>query len=189
MQKKRLLFITFSTILGLFLISSICYAYQTIIINFPDDENWKIVYNQAQGREKIVQFVPSGQSYKNWKKTFIFHSYKYNLNTNATLFLRDLTTRLEQINNTKKYFLIKNSANDAIATRCITSNENIKTQCDIYRVTLAQEGVISIQYINKNVIDFKNNFNTYLKSVEEANPYYSEFRYDRVMSKGTSFEL
>lgn len=190
MRNKNHLLIIFSVISILLLLSGISYAYQTVIIHFHDDRDWVKVYNQTRGNEHIVQFVPPGQSFKSWNETYIFHSYRYkNFKGNAVSFLGALTRKLEQQNNTKPYVTIKRSNNDAVATRCIASNEFIKSQCDIYRVTLGQESVISIQYINKNTVNFKSNYNKYLESVTEANPYSSYFRYDRVMSKGTSFEL
>ena len=190
MQNKKHLLITFSVLISMLLFSGICYAYQTVLIKFHDDREWVKVYNQTKGNEHIVQFVPPGQSYKNWTETYIFHSYKFeNFKGNATTFLGALTRKLQQQNNTKPYVTIKRSNNDAIATRCIASNNFIKSQCDIYRVTMAQEAVISIQYINKNTSVFKSNYNKYLESVSEANPYYSYFSHDRIMSKGTSFEL
>jgi len=189
MQNKNLLLFIFS-IISLFLISNICFAYQTVLINFHDDKEWKKVYNQTRGNEHIVQFVPQGQSYRKWNETYIFHSYKFkNFKGNAVSFLGALTRKLEQQNNTKPYVTIKRSNNDSIATRCIASNDFIKSQCDIYRVTIGQESIISIQYINKNTVNFKSNYNKYLESVSEANPYYSYYRYDRIMSRGTSFEL
>lgn len=192
MQQKKLRLILYSLFLIIaLLIPAKCFAYQTILVDFPEDEIWEMVYNKKRGNETIVQFVPKGQSYKNWNKTFIFHSYQYglNVNSNAAQLLNNLAARLQEKNNTQPYKLLKSTQNDSIAGRCITSNENIKAQCDIFRVTKSQEGLISIQYINKNMSDFKNSYQTYLNTVRDANPYYSAFRYDRVMSKGTSFEL
>ena len=190
MQNKKLLLITFSILSSLLIFSGMCYAYQTILINFHDDRDWVKVYNQTRGNEHIVQFVPPGQSYRNWTESYIFHSYKIqDFKGNAISFLGALTRKMQRQNNTKPYVTIKRTNNDAIATRCIASNEFIKSQCDIYRVTIGQESIISIQYINKNTSNFKSNYDKYLESVSEANPYYSYFRNDRIMSKGTSFEL
>lgn len=189
MQKKNLLLVIFSLVVFIFL-SGACYAYQTVLINFPQDKVWVKVYDKIQGKERIVQFVPSGQSYRNWTETFVFHSYRYNNpNTNAYLFLQSRAGRLEQKNNTRKYTYILRSPENSIASRCITSNQNMKAQCDIYRVAVAQEAIISIQYINKDTSSFKANYDNYLDAVVQANPYYSYFRYDRIMSRGTSFEL
>ncbi len=191
MQKKNLLLILFSMIFIILVIQGICYAYQTVIINFPEDKVWTIVYNRTQANERIIQFVPQGQSYLNWTETYIFHSYKHQLgtNVNSLVFLSSLTKSLERKNNTKPYIYVLKGRENAIATRCIASNKNIKSQCDIYRVASAQEAVISIQYINKNTTDFKRNYEYYMDIIKRANPYYSYFRHDRVMSKGTSFEL
>ena len=144
-------------------IQGICYAYQTVIINFPEDKVWTIVYNRTQANERIIQFVPQGQSYLNWTETYIFHSYKHQLgtNVNSLVFLSSLTKSLERKNNTKPYIYVLKGRENAIATRCIASNKNIKSQCDIYRVASAQEAVISIQYINKNTTDFKRNYEYY----------------------------
>lgn len=190
MQNKKHLLIIFSILAIVLMFSGICYAYQTVIIRFHDDREWVKVYNQTRGNEHIVQFVPPGQNYRNWTESYIFHSYKINnFRGNAYTFMSSLTRKLEQKNNTSHYVTIKKSNNDAISTRCIASNDFIKSQCDIFRVTMGQEAIISIQYINKNTSNFKSNYNKYLDSVSEANPYYSYFRYDRIMSKGTSFEL
>ena len=48
MQKKNLLLILFSMIFIILVIQGICYAYQTVIINFPEDKVWTIVYNRTQ---------------------------------------------------------------------------------------------------------------------------------------------
>ena len=190
MRKKNLPLIIFSLFV-IAIIQGICFAYQTVIINFPDDKVWNRVYDRTQGRERIVQFVPEGQSYRNWTEAYIFHSYRHNVGTsvNSLVFLNMMKKKMEEQNNTRPYIYVLKSPQTSIVTRCVKSNSKIKAQCDIYRVASAQEAVISIQYINKNTLDFKRNYEYYLDIIKRANPYYSYFRYDRVMSKGTSFEL
>ena len=71
-MKKILLFIS------LFLCSAILgvYAYETIIIKFPDRELWVKGYYKKIGNEAILQYVPGGQTSENWTRTIVVHSYK-----------------------------------------------------------------------------------------------------------------
>ena len=55
-MKKVLLFS------ALFLLSTLMvFAYETIIIKFPDRENWVKAYYKKVGLEAILQYVPAGQ--------------------------------------------------------------------------------------------------------------------------------
>ena len=97
-MKKVLLF---SLIIYCF-IQLISFAYETIIIDFPKGTKWDVAYYQNIGTEAILQYVPSGQSYKNWKQTVIVHSYK-----DSTFYAHQLsdriTAQLQRQNPTGKY--------------------------------------------------------------------------------------
>ena len=166
------------------------HAYQTVLIDFPPKDRWHVVYNQTQGNETILQYVPQNESYQRWTRTIIFHSYRDpRFNRNAYNFLYSLTSRLESMNSTGMFRFLKNSYEDSIATRCVEGNSNIARQCEIFRVTQSQEGILSIHYINRNVDNFKYTYNQWYKIIKDIKTYYSHFRYDRIMSKSTSFEI
>ena len=67
-----------SFLIGLFLFSTLCaFAYETIIIKFPNKELWVKGYYKKVGNEALLQYVPGGQSSNNWSKTVVIHSYKH----------------------------------------------------------------------------------------------------------------
>ena len=92
------------------------------------------------------------------------------------------------MNNYSKYEYVRISQNDAIATRCVITNDRMPAQCDIYRVMESFDGYISVQYINKNMESFKLNYQKWLDTLSKARPYQSEFRNDRYLNKD-NFEL
>ena len=52
------------------------FAYQTVLVDFPQNQGWHAVYYDTQAGEIILQYVPDGQSNEDWTKSVIFHAYK-----------------------------------------------------------------------------------------------------------------
>ena len=180
---------------ALLLIISLCamqaaIAYQTVLVDFPENQGWHSVYYQTQGSEAILQYVPVGQTYENWTKSVIFHSYDDLTWTNsAAQFMDSTTSGMEAKYSSQMYRYTKYSEMDSIATRCVQKNAYIPTQCEIYRVSKSFEGLISMHYINKNVADYKSSFDFWYEIMKDIRIYYSYYRDDRIMDKATSFEL
>lgn len=183
MKKVLLLFISL-------FISPVAFAYQTVLVDFPTNQGWHSVYYETQGGESILQYVPVGQSYEDWQNTVIFHSYKnITWTDSASQFMDRITQQMELQNSSQMYKYIKYTAADSIATRCIQKNAKISTQCEIYRVSRAFDGLISMHYINKNIQDFKNTYNLWYQIMKNIRIYYSYYMDDRILDKATSFEL
>lgn len=166
------------------------WAYQTVLVDFPGNENWHQVYYQTQGLETILQYVPDGQTAQKWTRSLVFHSYRrYNQSTNAAGFLDRTTTQMEAKNSTMLYKYTKYTNTDAIAVRCVQKNALIPTQCEIFRAANSFESLITMHYINKNVSDFKANYNQWYDIMQNIRIYYNYYREDRILDKATSFEL
>lgn len=178
-----------SLIISLFLTQT-AIAYQTVLVDFPDNQGWHPVCYETQGDEAILQYVPVGQTAENWTKTLVFHSYK-NLTwtDSAAAFMDRTTSEMEMQNSTQGYRYTKYNEMDSIATRCVQKNAVMPSQCEIYRVSKSFEGLISMHYINKNIQDYKNTFNYWYQIVQDIRIYQSYYREDRIMDKATSFEL
>lgn len=184
MKKVLLLIISF------FIVPVAVFAYETVLIDFPPGVSWDAVYYQTLGTEAILQYVPHGQSAENWTKTLIFHSYKTVDHSGSASSLMDSTTmQMENQNQSQLYKYLKYSETDSLATRCVTKNSQTPTQCDIYRVSKSFEGLISMQYINKNVQEFKNTYNMWYNIVKNIRIYRSYYRDNVIMDKATTFEL
>lgn len=179
----------FSLIFTLILSIGVVYAYQTLAFDFPNGAgNWHVAYHRKINTETIVQYVPSGQNYTQWSETLVIHAY-HNANAKTPLaFLRRLTSQLEAMNDYSKYQLERVTQGDAIATRCVVGNARMMTQCDIYRVMQSFDGYISMQYINKDMENFKINYLKWMDVIRNAKPYQSAFRNDRYLNKD-NFEL
>lgn len=172
------------------LLSQAVLAYETVLIDFPQNQGWHADYYEKQGTETILQYVPAGQTARNWNRTLVFHSYKYVSWTNsAAEFLDRLTMQMENQNSSGLYKCLKHKYNDSIAVRCVKGNKIVPTQCEIYRVAKSYEGLISMHYINKNVSDFKNTYDTWYNLMQDIMIYRSYYREDRVMDKASSYEL
>lgn len=163
-------------------------AYQTVLVDFPENQDWHATFYQSQGSETILQYVPYGQTSQSWTKTLIFHSYK-NPDESAMSFMDKTTTQMEAMNSSQAYRYIKYTPMDSIATRCVKQNARMPRQCEIYRVSKSFEGIITMQYINKNVQDYKNSYNLWYQIVKNIRIYQSYYREDRILDKATSFEL
>ena len=183
-MKKALLF----SIISIFLFSLCSFAYETIIIDFPRNSKWNVVFYRNIGTEAILQYVPSGQSLNNWKRSIIVHSYKDSTYV-ARQLLGSVTLQLQVQNPTGRYEFIKVSDYDAIAVRTTNKYKGISAQGEILRSTRAAEGLMTIQYIDKDKESFKKNYNQWLKIIKDARTYNSIWRDNRVMNKAKSFEL
>lgn len=186
---KKVLLLIISLLQCLFF-SQAVFAYETVLVDFPENQGWHAVCYQTQGNETILQYVPVGQYEQNWTKSVVFHSYK-NLSwtNNSAQFIDRMTSQMELKNATQRYRYTKYSDMDSIAVRCVQKNEYIPTQCEIYRVSKSHEGLISMHYINKNPQDYKNSYNYWYDIMRNIRIYYSYYMDDRVLDKATSFEL
>lgn len=183
-MKKVLLFI-----ISLFFVQS-AQAYETVLIDFPENQGWHAVYYATQDNESILQYVPTGQDENNWTRTMVFHSYRYlNQTSNAAAVMDKTTMQMENKNSSSMYRYLKYNNMDSLATRCVEKNAYIPRQCEIYRVSTGHESIITMHYINKNVQDFKNSYDFWLKIMRDIRIYYSYYRTDRILDKATSFEL
>lgn len=180
---KKVLLLIFS----LFMMQA-AIAYETVLVDFPQNQGWHAVYYDTQGSEAILQYVPVGDSYENWTKTVVFHSYKSSANS-ASRFMDNTTSAMEAKNPSQMYKYTKYSEMDSIATRCVQKNAYIPTQCEIYRVSKSYEGLITMHYINKNIQDFKTTYDLWYQIMKDVTIYSSYYREDRIMDKATSFEL
>lgn len=186
---KKVLLLIISIFLSI-VVNTKCFAYQTVLVDFPVNQGWHSVYYDAQTGESILQYVPVGQSFENWTQTVIFHSYKNLTWTDSSAALMDrLTMQMELKNSTQQYRYTKYTADDAISTRCIQKNKNIGAQGEIFRITKSFDGLISMHYINRNVSDFKNTYNMWYQIIQGVTIYYSYYMDDRIMNKATSFEM
>jgi len=185
LQTKKVLLL----IISLFFAQS-AFAYETVLVDFPSNQGWHEVYYATRNDEAILQYAPVGQTAKNWTKTVVFHSYK-NLSwtDSAAEFMNRRTTEMESQNFSQLYKYRKYTEADSIATRCVTKNAVVPTQCEIYRASKSFEGLISMHYINKNVEDYKSTYNAWYDIIQNVRIYYSYYREDRIMDKATSFEL
>lgn len=164
------------------------FAYQTVLIDFPPNQGWHPVCYDTQDDEVILQYVPVGQTAQSWNKTVVFHSYK-NLTKSAAGLIDTLTQQMELKNSTQLYRYLKYNEADSIATRCISSNPSISSQCEILRVSKSFEGLISMHYIDKDTQDFRNTSDLWYGIMKNVRIYYSYYLDDRILDKATSFEM
>ena len=178
-----------SFLIGLFLLSTLCvFAYETIIIKFPDKELWVKGYYKKIGNEAILQYVPGGQSSNNWSRTVVIHSYKYS-NYPINVFLSNTTGKMVKMNPTSPYKTIRLTENDAIVGRCTKNYNKVQGQCEFLRVTRGYEGIVTIHYMNKNKDDFMYHYNQWYDIIKKAKLYNSYYRDERMLDKAEYFEL
>lgn len=182
-MKKALLF----SVLFIALTVS-AFAYETIIIHFPDGENWGRVFYKKIPGEAILQYTPNGQTTDNWKRSIVIHSYEDSA-LPVRYMSQNMIRRMQKANPTVKYKTIKLRDNDAIFTRCTEKYNNIEAQCEFYRVSKAHGGIITIHYMNKNKTDFMNNYTIWLEIIRKAKFYNSYYRDERTFDKALYFEL
>ncbi|MCQ2738968.1 MAG: hypothetical protein MJ237_01935 [bacterium] len=169
------------------------FAYETVIIKYPAGELWEKAYYKKVGNEAILQYVPKGQTHENWKRSIIIHSY-YENSYPLNIFMTNDLMRMKRTNPTGTYKYLRTSPVDSMATRCTNDykqkNGNvILAQCEFYRATHAHNGTISLHYINRNIEDFKANYNLWYKIIKEAKYYNSYYRDERTFDKSEYFEL
>ena len=182
-MKKVLLFS------ALFLLSTLMvFAYETIIIKFPDRENWVKAYYKKVGLEAILQYVPAGQGSNNWTKSVVVHSYNQSTFP-ISVFLTNSTAKLLKTNPTANYKTLRLTDNDAIVGRCTQDYGKIQGQCEFFRVTRGYEGIVTIHYMNKNKEDFMENYNQWYNFIKRAKLYNSYYRDERMLDKAEYFEL
>lgn len=165
-------------------------AYETVLVDFPMSEGWhKVCYETIYG-EAILQYVPRGQTAKNWTRTVIFHSYKNLSWTNSSAALMDQTTaQMEARNSSGLYKYTKYDDVDSIAVRIVKGNQYIPTQGEIYRVSNSHEALITMHYINKNIQDYKDTYDEWYDIIKNVRIYYNYYRTDRILDKAMYFEL
>jgi hypothetical protein len=187
-MKKILLNII--SLLILIFINNSAIAYETVVVDFPVKEGWHSVYYQSIGKESILQYVPKGQSYSKWTRTIIFHSYKDGrIERDAGRFMNTTTSQMEAQNSSAGYKYIKNTPEDSMAIRCTNRTAIAPAQCEIYKIMLSHEGIMTMHYINKNKQDYVNTYNKWYNIIKNIRIYYSYYRTDRVMDKATYFEM
>ena len=71
----------YSLIILIMLTTSIAYAYETVIIKYPDGELWEPAYYKQTTSESIAQYTLKGENTKKWTKTVIIHAYNDYINT------------------------------------------------------------------------------------------------------------
>ena len=137
----------------LFFTTISCFAYETVIIKYPDGEIWDKVYYKRHLNEVLLQYVPRGQTHRNWTRSIFIHSYN-DSNYITNIFMANNLAKMTQKNPTGEYKYMKLTDVDSIAGRCTEDFKGIKGQCEIYRVTRAHEGIVTVHYINRNKEDF-----------------------------------
>lgn len=163
-------------------------AYETVIIKYPAGEIWEKAYYKKIGLEAILQYVPKGQTHKNWTRSIIIHSYDesgYPVN----VFISNDLLRMTKTNPTSQYKYLKHTDVDSIAGRCTNDYKNIKGQCEFYRVTRAHGGIITLHYINRDKQDFINNYKQWYEIVKKAKFLNTYWRNERTLNKSEYFEL
>lgn len=168
-----------------------CNAYETVLVDFPQKEGWYISFMQKNGQETVIQFIPKKYTVKNYKESFVLHSYKngYRGYTTVPGLLSTRLAEVQLLNPTIKIKHIKSNENDAISYWCVDKNAKMPAQCEIIRATKTFEGAVTIHYVNVDKQDFENSFTEWYNIVKNARSYYSYFRMNHIMNKATSIEL
>ena len=179
-MKKVLLFSLLFVILPVF-------AYETIIIKFPERQNWVKAYYKKSGSEAILQYVPNGQTSNDWRQSIVVHSYQNKLPVN--IMISTNAARLMKVNPTAQFKTLRMTPNDAIIGRCTENYKNIEAQCEFFRATVGYETNVTIHYMNKNKDDFMNNYHQWYNIVKRAKLYNSYYRDERTLDKSEYFEL
>ena len=174
--------------IALFITTLAVFAYETIIIKYPDGENWVKAYYKKVNNEAIIQYTPLGQTSNDWTRSIVIHSYNEALYP-IKVFVNNNTARMTKINPTGKYTTLKLNENDAILTRCTEDYKTVKGQCEFFRVARAHGGTVTIHYMNKNKQDFKENYTIWYEIIKKAKFYNSYYRDDRTFDKSEYFEL
>lgn len=182
-MKKALLFSL------IFIFSALAvFAYETIIIKYPDGEKWEKAYYKKVGNEAILQYTPYGETSNNWVRSIVIHSYG-ELGYPIRIFSNNSIQKMLRANPTGKYKTLRIGQNDAIFTRCTDDYKNIKGQCEFYRVTRAHDNIVTVHYMNKNKDNFKDNYTIWLEIIRTAKFLNTYYRNERTLNKSEYFEL
>ncbi len=171
-----------------FITCLVIWAYETVIIKYPSGELWVKVYYRKVGNEAILQYVPKGQSHRDWKRSIIVHSYAdsaYPVN----IFIANDLERMMKTNPTGKYKYLKLTDVDSMAGRCTEDYKTVKAQCEFYRVSRAHGGIISLHYINRDKNDFMKNYTQWYDIIRKAKYLNTYWRNERTLNKSEFFEL
>ena len=182
-MKKALLvsIITLFTALAVF-------AYETVIIKFPQDEVWVRAYYKKIGLESILQYVPRGQTHKNWNRTIIVHAYDQAAYP-ITVFMANNIALMAKNNPTAPYRYLRLNDHECIAGRCTKNYKGVHSQCEFFRATRAHGGIISIHYINKDEDDFMKNYQLCYDIIRKEKFMNTYWRNDRILNKSEFSEL
>ena len=164
------------------------FAYETVIIKYPPGELWQKAYYKKIGNEAILQYTPAEESHENWKRTIIVHSY-YDSSLPINYFITRDLAKMSKTNPTGKYRYITLTPQDSMATRCTEDYNEVKAQCEFYRVTIAHEGIISLHYINRDKEDFMDNYHLWYNIIRRAKFLNSYYRDERTFDKSEYYEL
>lgn len=164
------------------------YAYETVIIKFPQDEVWIKAYYKKIKQESILQYVPKGQSQQEWNRAIIIHAYEDSAYP-ANIFMANNLAMMTKTNPTSQYKYLRLNDNECMAGRCTKDYKGIKSQCEFYRVVRAHNGIISIHYINKDKDDFMHNYKLWYDIVRKAKFLNTYWRNERTLNKSEYFEL
>ena len=181
---KKVLLVSF---LFLFVTLTV-YAYETVIVKFPENEVWVKAYYKKSGSESILQYVPRGQTKNNWNRAIFVHAYD-KTDYPITVFMANNVAMMAKINPTEPYKYLRLSDYDAIAGRCTKDYKGIKSQCEFFRGTRAHSGIISLHYINKDKEDFMKNYQLWYDIIRKAKFMNTYWRNDRILNKSEFFEL
>ena len=164
------------------------FAYETVIIKFPPNEVWEKVYYKKVGMESILQYVPSGQTQKNWNRTIIVHAYNEAAYP-ITVFMANNIAMMAKNNPTAPYKYLRLNDVDCIAGRCTKDYKGVHSQCEFFRATRTHGGIISVHYINKDKDDFMANYQLWYDIVKKAKFLNTYWRNERTLNKSEYFEL
>lgn len=181
---KKVLLISLITLLTVLAVQ----AYETVIIKYPENENWQKVYYKKIGLESILQYVPQGQTQKNWNRAIIVHAYN-EANYPIATFMSNNIAMMSKNNPTAPYKYLRLNDYDCIAGRCTKDYKGIKGQCEFFRATKAHNGIISIHYINKDKDDFEKNYKQWFDIIRKAKFLNTYWRNERTLNKSEFFEL
>ena len=164
------------------------YAYATVIIKFPPDEVWVRAYYKKIGLESILQYVPKGQTHKNWNRSIIVHAYDQAAYP-ITVFMANNIALMAKNNPTAPYRYLRLNDHECIAGRCTKNYKGVHSQCEFFRATRAHGGIISIHYINKDEDDFMKNYQLWYDIIRKAKFMNTYWRNDRILNKSEFSEL
>ncbi len=181
----------FLVVLLLLTLTMPIFAYETVIIKFPENMGWHKVHYSGSAKESLVQYVPKNQNRTSFREAVVYHSFK-NSAKKANYASQLLNTQISSIRKNATNLelqYIKSSPSDSIVSWCASDISGKGAQCEILRSTKSHEGVIFIHYLNFNKNDFIAKKSDWLTRIRSAKTYYSYYRTDYVLNKEMFFEL